>query len=192
MSVPICYMWTVESTYNDFIVLELECGVEKVVIGIFYRSPNSSQASYEELYSLITLKILIGDFKSSHINWDSIPGTRSSCNTCSKFVDVMQKNFLIQHVQSATRARGSDTPHLLDLVITDTNDIISVSLYTAERLCDGTFVIPICRSAHVSCGNKADWIRMPFGIVSGVGPGIHVLDGSLCASWRRGCFWHGF
>ena len=23
----------------------------------------------------------------------------------------------------------------------------------------------------------ADWIRMPFGVVSGVGPGIHVLDG---------------
>ena len=44
----------VDSTYNDFIVLELECGVEKVVIGVFYRSPNSSQATVEELYSLIT------------------------------------------------------------------------------------------------------------------------------------------
>ena len=25
-----------------------------------------------------------------------------------------------------------------------------------------------------------------------VGPGIHVLDGSPCASRGRGCFWHGF
>ena len=33
-----------DSTYNDFIVLELECGVEKVVIGFFYRSPNNSEA----------------------------------------------------------------------------------------------------------------------------------------------------
>ena len=41
-----------------------------------------------------------------------------------KFVDIMQKNFLSQHVQSATRARGMDTPHLLDLVITETPDII--------------------------------------------------------------------
>jgi len=35
-----------------------------------------------------------------------------------------KKKFSIQHVQSATRARGMDTPHLLDLVITDTQEII--------------------------------------------------------------------
>jgi len=29
----------------------------------------------------------------------------------------------------------------------------------------------------VYCGNMADWIRMPFGMVSGVGRGIVVLDG---------------
>jgi len=28
--------------------------------------------------------------------------------------------------------------------------------------------------------------------VSGVGSGIHVLDGSPRASRGRGCFWHGF
>jgi len=29
-------------------------------------------------------------------------------------------------------------------------------------------------------------------VVSRVGPGIHVLDGSPRASRGRGCFWHGF
>jgi len=28
----------------------------------------------------------------------------------------------------------------------------------------------------VYCGKTADWIRMPFGVVSGVGRGIGVLD----------------
>ena len=28
----------------------------------------------------------------------------------------------------------------------------------------------------MSSGNTADWIRMPFGVVSGVGLGIGVLD----------------
>ena len=51
---------------------------------------------------------------------------------------------------------------------------------------------PVCLSAHVSSGKTANWIRMPFGVVSGVGPGIHVLDGSPRASRGRGCFWHGF
>ena len=31
-------------------------------------------------------------------------------------------------------------------------------------------------SAHVSCGKTADWIQMPFGVVSGVGLGMGVLD----------------
>jgi len=89
----------VDSSDSDFIVLELEYGIEKILIGVFYRSPNSSQASDEELYLLITLicskfnckKIIVGDFNFSHINWDSVPGTRSSCIICNEFVD-MQKN----------------------------------------------------------------------------------------------------
>ena len=35
-------------------------------------------------------------------------------------------------------------------------------------------------------------IELSFGVVSGVGPGIHVLDESPRASTVRGYFWHGF
>jgi len=35
-------------------------------------------------------------------------------------------------------------------------------------------------------------IELSCGVVSGVVPGIHVLDGSPRASKGRGCFWHGF
>ena len=28
----------------------------------------------------------------------------------------------------------------------------------------------------VYCGKTADWIRMPFGVVSGIGLGVDVLD----------------
>jgi len=35
-------------------------------------------------------------------------------------------------------------------------------------------------------------IELSFGVVNGVGPGIHVFDGSPRASRGRGCFWHGF
>jgi len=45
-----------------------------------------------------------------------------------------------------------------------------------------------CRLAHLSvcvcvrkvyCGKTADWIRMPFGVVRGVGRGMGVLDGVM-------------
>jgi len=42
----------------------------------------------------------------------------------------------------------------------------------------------------VYCGKMADCIRMPFEVLSGVGPGIDVLDGGPRASRGRGCFWH--
>jgi len=32
-----------------------------------------------------------------------------------------------------------------------------------------------CEQWHY-CGNTADWIQMPFGVVSGVGLGMGVLD----------------
>ena len=31
---------------------------------------------------------------------------------------------------------------------------------------------------QVYCGRTAQWIRMPFGVVNGVGRGMGVLDGS--------------
>ena len=38
--------------------------------------------------------------------------------------------------------------------------------------------LSVCRSVRkVYCGKMADWIRMSFGVVSGVGRGMDVLDG---------------
>ena len=41
------------------------------------------------------------------------------------------------------------------------------------------FCLSVCVSVRrVYCGKTADWIGMPFGVVSGVGRGMGVLDGS--------------
>jgi len=37
----------------------------------------------------------------------------------------------------------------------------------------------------VYCGKTAEWIQMPFGMVSGVGRGMGVLDWSPCAPKGR-------
>jgi len=42
-----------------------------------------------------------------------------------------------------------------------------------------------CVEVHIA-------IELSFGVVGGVGSGIHVLDGSPRASRERVCFWHGF
>ena len=43
----------------------------------------------------------------------------------------MQANLLMQHVDTLTRARGMDTPHILDLLITN-NEIIESIDYLAQ------------------------------------------------------------
>ena len=48
--------------------------------------------------------------------------------------------------------------------------IAEQSAYVIDR------VVHPCLSAHVNCGKTADWIRMPFGVVSGVRLGMGVLD----------------
>ena len=56
------------------------------------------------------------------------------------------------------------------------------------------FSPPVCLSAYVYCGKTADWIRMPFGVVSGVGLGMGVLDFGVDRRRGRGSLgvnlWH--
>ena len=61
-------------------------------------------------------KLFLGDFNFPNINWNTWNTTGSTEN---KFIDTLRKIFLQQHVNTPTRARGSTTPHLLDLIITD-------------------------------------------------------------------------
>jgi len=47
----------------------------------------------------------------------------------------------------------------------------------------------VCLSVcKVYCGKTADWIWMPFGMVSGVGRGMGVLNGGSDRRRRRGSF----
>jgi len=43
--------------------------------------------------------------------------------SCNKFLDILRDNFIAQHVLTVKRARNKNTPHILDIVVTD-KDII--------------------------------------------------------------------
>ena len=49
--------------------------------------------------------------------------------------------------------------------------IPSVGLYNVS--------VCLCVCQKVYCGKMADWIRMPFGVVIGVGRGMCELDGEV-------------
>ena len=61
------------------------------------------------LYSLLNT-IIVGDFNFPEIDWDAHHSINNSFGS-AKFLNIVQKLLLLQHVDFPTRARGSDTPH---------------------------------------------------------------------------------
>jgi len=61
--------------------------------------------------------IIVGDFNFPEIDWD----TRHMPNSTGGrlFFNTVRKLLLSQHIDFPTRGRGTDTPHVLDLVLTD-------------------------------------------------------------------------
>jgi len=67
---------------------------------------------------------------------------------------------------------------------------LSVNITECKHSSCWPVAYPICRSACLSvqkmyCGKTADSSQMPFGVVSGVGRGMGVLDGDPRAPRRR-------
>ncbi|CAC5385682.1 unnamed protein product [Mytilus coruscus] len=70
--------------------------------------------------------LIMGDYNFPEINWDSwnSPGDSRESNKY-KFLENLQENFLFQHVTRPTRWRGTNTPHTLDLILTNEEQMIS-------------------------------------------------------------------
>jgi len=87
-------------------------------------------------------KLIVGDFNFSNIRWyDTYDSGASAC--CSdlsgnelKFVNALRENFLLQHITQPTRQRGSDTPHMLDLIITSDNFLSDIEYLSPFGMSD--------------------------------------------------------
>ena len=117
---------SISSNFAENILINIK---PDLCIGNIYRSPNSSKDNDTELCNFIDLVctnlrgnlILLGDYNFRDIDWHKNTSNNNSTSSL-KFLNVLQKHFLIQNVREPTRGRGLDEPHILDLVITN-NDI---------------------------------------------------------------------
>ena len=127
--------------FSEYIFIKVSLGgANLLTIGAFYRSPSSSLDNDRDLFKLLDSLnslfqgklLLIGDFNLPNIRWSNII-EGNNCNSNSveyKFISCLNHNNLLQHVQFPTRARASQTPHVLDLIITNDDfveDIINLS-----------------------------------------------------------------
>ena len=107
---------------------------EPYIVGVFYRSPNSTPESNAKLNSLITQLcenhtreklILMGDFNHPNIDW-----AEESCNKMKNhpdmlFLEMVQQNYLFQHCNEPTHHRALQCPNILDLILTNVEGFIS-------------------------------------------------------------------
>ena len=116
---------------NVFVELKGVNKLDSIVVGNMYRSPHSSSENNCKMYDTINYvcdtykckKIIVGDFNFGNINWNSWQGNPTE----TKFLNCLRKIFLLQHIAEPTRYRGSNTPSLLDLIITDKDFISNIN-----------------------------------------------------------------
>ena len=70
--------------------------------------------------------LIMSDFNYLDIDWENWNTKGDNTNIHEyKFVESIQDNFLHQHTRKPTRWRGTDNPHIVDLIVTNEETMIS-------------------------------------------------------------------
>ncbi len=128
-------MVTTDTQYVESTWIKIKLrGEESLLVGCVYRSPQSTPANNKQLRNLIkevskdnpTHLLMVGDFNYSGIDWNSNTtiGEDTTTNEDYQFLETIRDSYLFQHVTENTRGRGTDTPHLLDLLLTNEEGMI--------------------------------------------------------------------
>ena len=120
--------------FIEYLAVSIELNSREKLLAVnIYRSPNSDNLNNELLNKLL-LKIteenrydyilLTGDCNYKHINWQLMTCLTSENSKDFYFLEALKDSFMEQHIGEPTRGRGTDTPAILDLVITKNDDVI--------------------------------------------------------------------
>ena len=104
---------------------------EEILFGCVYRKGRSTEANNTNLMEVLKeackpgkMVNICGDFNLRTIDWDLEITTEPVTSTSQQFLDTINDLYLTQHVKQFTRVRGTDEPSLIDLVLTDSSQII--------------------------------------------------------------------
>ena len=195
----------INSSFSEFLFVQIKLFENyNLTIGAIYRSPSSNSENNLALVKLINTviksihgKILfIGDFNLGDIKWtnESAVGAVGANAVSKKFINCLQKNFLQQHVFSPTRVRGSQIPHILDLVITNDNFVDSIDYLSPLGKSDHC-VLNVCCKLYMSNDNNIVKYKYDSGDYNGFLTYFEenfVLTNSLSGTVSVNEEWHKF
>ena len=108
-------------------------GNDSLLIGCIYRSPSSDLTTSTDsicqlLHTAVTTDthiLVCGDFNYRNIDWSDYPIVLNGCSRSQSFLDTTMDLYLFQHVTEPTRFREGCSPHTLDLIFTNEDDMVS-------------------------------------------------------------------
>lgn len=119
---------TQESTWCE---IPLDQG-DRLLVGCIYRSPNSTEENNNQVNQLLkdmtmnrSHTLVTGDFNHPQIDWKEGTSPSDEKHKSSKFLESVRDAFLFQHVRNPTHARGDQEPHVLDLIFTNEEGMVS-------------------------------------------------------------------
>ena len=123
------------SSYKEQLCLSIPLHKgDRLILCSVYRSPNSDDANNDMMYELLeeinqiraSHKLILGDFNLPNINWRN---NSAADRKSEKFLDTIQRFYWTQHTLEPTRTRGTNTPSVLDLIMTEDENNIDNLVY---------------------------------------------------------------
>lgn len=121
-------------------------GHDRLVVGVIYRSPSSTDEQNCKMIDMITAAVnlgsshilIMGDLNYPGIDWDLL--TTNGNQQEYEFIENFKEWFLWQHTDKPTRYREQQKANILDLVLTNEQGMVDKIIY-----CD-----PVGKSDHLS------------------------------------------
>ena len=132
-----CYDLNKKSDFEEYLFCEVSgSNNEKMLLGVFYRSPNSSTENNDNLLSLINIDhnknydvvCIMGDFNFSNIRWDG----KYTNQKDQDFIEASRDALLNQKVKHPTRnARLNQRANILDLIFINDDELVNDIIHEA-------------------------------------------------------------
>lgn len=114
-----------------------------------YRSPSSPNECLIELrnifnqdrdeFNKFSHRVILGDFNMKEIEWDNETTSVNENHIASRFLEIVRDNFLYQQVSQPTRVRENERESLLDLILTNEENMVE----------DLQYLPPLGKSDHL-------------------------------------------
>ena len=128
----------IDSDYSEILTVSITLGrKDKLLVALIYRSESGTVENNDKLNGTLrklcnanhSHLLIMGDFNYPGIDWELLNARGGSGSRESIFLESIMNTYLHQHVMSPTRCRGKDNPSILDLILTNEEQMINQLKY---------------------------------------------------------------